>query len=154
MKLEEWQLKVQVELLVTFGERENRTFPAGRCMFNLSSEVEISCKGWHHRLPEWGQRSYSKMFPSGQYNPKLGFPIKQTCWRQRESCCEHCGCKLGRTWSQVHQRRPQGAEERKKDPLNAKLLRLIPDREFELVPFGDDPSSASRSASVTPQFII
>ena len=28
----------------------------------------------------------------------------------------------------------------KKDPLNAKLLRPIPDGEFELVPFGNDPS--------------
>jgi len=28
----------------------------------------------------------------------------------------------------------------KKDPLNAKLLRPIPNGEFELVPFGDDPS--------------
>jgi hypothetical protein len=28
----------------------------------------------------------------------------------------------------------------KKDPLNAKLLRPVPDGEFELVPFGNDPS--------------
>jgi len=28
----------------------------------------------------------------------------------------------------------------KKDPLNAKILRSIPDGEFELVPFGDDTS--------------
>jgi seryl-tRNA synthetase len=28
----------------------------------------------------------------------------------------------------------------KKDPLNAKLLRPIPDGELELVPFGNDPS--------------
>ena len=28
----------------------------------------------------------------------------------------------------------------KKDPLNAELLRLVPDGEFELVPYGNDPS--------------
>ena len=64
-----------VELLVAFGEkeakktikipflvidylslqlhyRENRARPTGRCMFNRSSEVEIPCKRWHHRLSQ------------------------------------------------------------------------------------------------------
>jgi hypothetical protein len=31
----------------------------------------------------------------------------------------------------------------KKDPLNAKLLRPVPDGEFELVPFGNAPSKNS-----------
>jgi len=36
----------------------------------------------------------------------------------------------------------------KKDPLHAKLIRPIPDGEFELVPFGNDPSKNLRSARI------
>jgi hypothetical protein len=38
----------------------------------------------------------------------------------------------------------------KKDPLNAKLLRLIPDSEFELVPLETTPRRTSRSTRTFP----
>jgi len=39
----------------------------------------------------------------------------------------------------------------KKDPLNAKLLRPILDGEFELVPFGDDPSKCFKIGKDLPE---
>jgi len=66
-------------------------------MFNRSYEVEVPCKRWHHHLSEPRHRSCKKMFPLGKQIPELGFPIQQSCWRQRESCCELSGCQLGRT---------------------------------------------------------
>jgi len=41
----------------------------------------------------------------------------------------------------------------KKDLLNAKLLRLIPDGEFELVPFGDDPSKNFKIGKDLPELV-
>jgi len=41
----------------------------------------------------------------------------------------------------------------KKDPLNAKLLRPIPDSEFELVPFGDDPSKNFKIVKDLPELV-
>jgi hypothetical protein len=41
----------------------------------------------------------------------------------------------------------------KKDPLNAKLLRLIPDGEFELVPFGIDPSKNFKIGKDLPELV-
>jgi len=40
-----------------------------------------------------------------------------------------------------------------KDPLNAKLLRPIPDGEFELVPFGDDPSKNFKIDKDLPELV-
>jgi len=40
-----------------------------------------------------------------------------------------------------------------KDPLNAKLLRPIPDGEFELVPFGDDLSKNFKIAKDLPELV-
>jgi hypothetical protein len=39
----------------------------------------------------------------------------------------------------------------KKDPLNAKLLRPVPDGEFELVPFGSDPSKNFKIGKDLPE---
>ncbi|KEH16505.1 transmembrane protein, putative [Medicago truncatula] len=41
----------------------------------------------------------------------------------------------------------------KKDPLNEKLLRPIPDGEFELVPFGDDPSKNFKISKGLPELV-
>jgi len=41
----------------------------------------------------------------------------------------------------------------KKDPLNAKLLRPIPDGEFKLVPFGDDPSKNFKIGKDLPKLV-
>jgi len=41
----------------------------------------------------------------------------------------------------------------KKDPLNAKLLRPIPDGEFELVPFGNDPSKNFKIGKDLPELV-
>ena len=41
----------------------------------------------------------------------------------------------------------------KKDPLNAKLLRPIPDGEFELVPFGNDPSKIFKIGKDLPELV-
>ena len=40
-----------------------------------------------------------------------------------------------------------------KDPLNVKLLRPIPDGEFELVPFGDDLSKNFKIAKDLPELV-
>jgi len=40
-----------------------------------------------------------------------------------------------------------------KDSLNAKLLRPIPDSEFELVPFGDDPSKNFKIGKDLPELV-
>ena len=40
-----------------------------------------------------------------------------------------------------------------KDPLSAKLLRPIPDGEFELVPFGDDPSKNFKIGKDLPELV-
>ena len=40
-----------------------------------------------------------------------------------------------------------------KDPLNAKLLRPIPDGEFELVPFGNDPSKNFKIDKDHPELV-
>ena len=41
----------------------------------------------------------------------------------------------------------------KKDPLNAKLLRPVPDGEFELVPFGNDPSKNFKIGKDLPELV-
>jgi hypothetical protein len=41
----------------------------------------------------------------------------------------------------------------KKDPLNAKLLRPIPDGEFELVSFRDDPTKNLKIAKDIPELV-
>jgi len=41
----------------------------------------------------------------------------------------------------------------KKDPFNAKLLRPIPDGEFELVPFGNDPSKNFKIGKDLPKLV-
>jgi len=41
----------------------------------------------------------------------------------------------------------------KKNPLNAKLLRPIPDGEFELVPFEDDPSKNFKIGKDLPELV-
>jgi hypothetical protein len=41
----------------------------------------------------------------------------------------------------------------KKDPLNAKLLRPIPDGEFELVPFENDPSKNFKIGKDLPELV-
>jgi len=41
----------------------------------------------------------------------------------------------------------------KKDPLNAKFLRPIPDGEFKLVPFGDDPSKNFKIGKGLPELV-
>jgi hypothetical protein len=41
----------------------------------------------------------------------------------------------------------------KEDPLNAKLLRPIPDSEFELVPFGDDPLRNFKIGKDLPELV-
>ena len=40
-----------------------------------------------------------------------------------------------------------------KDPINAKLLRPIPDGEFELVPFGNDPSKNFKISKDLPELV-
>jgi len=40
-----------------------------------------------------------------------------------------------------------------KDPLSAKLLRPVPDGEFELVPFGDDPSKNFKIGEDIPKLV-
>jgi len=44
-------------------------------------------------------------------------------------------------------------QKEKKDPLNVKLLRPIPDGEFELVPFGDDPSKNIKIGNDLPELV-
>jgi len=41
----------------------------------------------------------------------------------------------------------------KKDPLNAKFLKRIPDGEFELVPFGNDPSKNFKISKDLPELV-
>lgn len=47
--------------------------------------------------------------------------------------------------------REHGGKE--EDPLSAKLLRPVPDGEFELVPFGDDPSKNFKIGKDLPELV-
>jgi hypothetical protein len=44
-------------------------------------------------------------------------------------------------------------EREKKDPLNVKLFRPILDREFKMVPFGDDPSKNFKIGNDLPELV-
>lgn len=93
------------------------------------------------------------MFPPGEQEPEIGFPNIKSSKDQGKDDASILDSNMVELDSRFTKSDLIEQRKEKKDPLSVEIIMPIPDGDFELIPFGDDPSKIFKFGKELPELV-